>query len=157
MGTTALNSNHQALAQRAQVLTSTVNQLIADIESDIAAPEGAAFNAKVAYEALKRVCVSLVDTSPDARTHYEAVAVEAANDGRISEALSRLHKKASQDSLGQLRSGEATGEINGRKVSITVDVRPVPHRGTIALQTDYTVDGRPVRVPDLINVIGGAA
>jgi hypothetical protein len=152
----ALRSNHMVLAQRAQVLTSAVNQLIADIESDVSAPDGAAFNAKAAYEALRRVVVSLADASPDARSHYEAVAVDAANDGRISEALSHLHKRASQDGRGHLRSGEATGEINGRKVSISVVVGPST-RGTISVHTDYVVDGQAVRVPDLIKVIGGAA
>jgi hypothetical protein len=79
----ALRSNHQALAQRAQVLTSTVNQLIADIESDVSAPEGAAFNAKVAYDALKGVYFALLGEPSDARSHYEDMAREAVTGDRL--------------------------------------------------------------------------
>jgi Holliday junction resolvasome RuvABC endonuclease subunit len=78
MGTTALNSNHQALAQRAKALASTANQLIADIESDVAAPTEAAFHAKDAFMALNRAHNALLDAIAENRVrHYESMARDA--------------------------------------------------------------------------------
>lgn len=78
MGTTALNSNHQALALRAKALTSTVNQLIADIETDITAPAEAAFHAKDAFAALNASHNALLDAIAEStRGHYEAMAHDA--------------------------------------------------------------------------------
>lgn len=78
MGITALNSNHQALAQRTQALATTVNQLIADIESDVTAPGEAAFHAKDAFIALNAAHNALLDAIAENRVrHYETLARDA--------------------------------------------------------------------------------
>ena len=78
MGDLLVNSNHQVLAERAKALTVTVNQLIADIESDLASPAEAAFHAKDTYAALKCAHLAFLDAiAQGTRGHYEGTAVEA--------------------------------------------------------------------------------
>lgn len=78
MDTNERNAKYQALADRAQALVTMTNQLIADIESDIAAPADAAFHAKDAFAGLCRVHDALLDASAEARvSHYEAMARDA--------------------------------------------------------------------------------
>jgi hypothetical protein len=78
MGTTELNANNRTLAKRADRLVHVVNQLIADIESDISSPGEAAFHAKHAYDALCRVDNALRDAiAASATRHYEAMARDA--------------------------------------------------------------------------------
>ncbi|WP_036114511.1 MULTISPECIES: hypothetical protein [Luteibacter] len=78
MGTNERNAKYQALAERAQALVTMTNQLIADIESDIAAPADAAFHAKDAFAGLCRVHHALLDAISEVRVyHYEAMARNA--------------------------------------------------------------------------------
>ncbi len=84
MGTTALNSNHQALAQRADSLIQAVNQLIADFESDVNVPAEAAIHAKDAFVALCRADLALRDAITEStRGHYEELAREAVTGDRL--------------------------------------------------------------------------
>lgn len=76
MDTSDYNANYQALAERAQVLVTTTNQLIADIECDIAAPADAAFHAKDAYAGLCRAHNALLDAFRD-RAHAMALGAHA--------------------------------------------------------------------------------
>jgi hypothetical protein len=67
-----------ALAERFGTLVNVVNQLIADVESDIATPSEAAFHAKNAFAALRNAHNALLDDIANrARPHYEAMAREA--------------------------------------------------------------------------------
>lgn len=78
MGNLLVNSNRQALADRAHDLTVTVNQLIADIESDLKAPEEAAFHAKAAFKALNGAHNALLEAiTANTRGHYEGMAIAA--------------------------------------------------------------------------------
>lgn len=73
-----MTRNITSLAKRADRLVHIVNQLIADIESDVNAPSEAAFHAKDAYEALRRADLALRDAIAEStRGHYEAIAQDA--------------------------------------------------------------------------------
>lgn len=79
MGNLLVNSNHQALADRADALVKVANDLIADIESDIASPAEAAFHAKDAHRALQSAYLALCDSAREhAVTHYRGLAQQAA-------------------------------------------------------------------------------
>lgn len=65
MFTAARHSKRQPLVNRVQALVTTANELIADIESDIAAPGEAAFHAKDAYAALNRAHNALLTAATD--------------------------------------------------------------------------------------------
>lgn len=72
------DDSRRTLAKRADRLVHVVNQLLADIESDISAPAEAAFHAKHAYDALCRVDNALRDAIALTNTqHYEAMARDA--------------------------------------------------------------------------------
>lgn len=74
----AAASNGQVLADRAGALVATVNDLIADIESDLSAPSNAAFHAKDAYAALNRAHSALLEAIAEARIcHYTGLARDA--------------------------------------------------------------------------------
>lgn len=67
-----------ALAARTSALVHTVNQLIADIDSDVSAPGDAAFHAKHAYDALCLSHLALLDAAREqAVTHYQGMARDA--------------------------------------------------------------------------------
>ncbi|APG04929.1 hypothetical protein BJI69_14200 [Luteibacter rhizovicinus DSM 16549] len=73
-----VNSNHQALADRTGALVKVVNDLIADIESDISAPSDAAFHAKDAFKALASAHNALIDSARErAAAHYLGMARDA--------------------------------------------------------------------------------
>lgn len=75
MGTNQRKPNCQKLAERTSDLVNTVNQLIADIESDMAAPGEAAFHAKDAFVALKAANLALLDAAREqAIRHYQDMA-----------------------------------------------------------------------------------
>jgi hypothetical protein len=79
MDTNQRTPNCQKLADRAGDLARTVNQLIADIESDIAAPGEAAFHAKDAFAALQAAHLALVDAAREQTArHYQGMAQQAA-------------------------------------------------------------------------------
>lgn len=78
MDTNQRTPNCQKLADRAGDLAKTVNQLIADIESDIKSPAGAAFHAMEAYVALGNAMLSLEAAAREqAVTHYKGLVDEA--------------------------------------------------------------------------------
>lgn len=73
-----LNSNPPGLSERTECLVKLVNQLIADIESDIAAPALAAFHAKSAFDALCHAHNELLDAAAENRVrHYQELANDA--------------------------------------------------------------------------------
>ncbi|KAF1005443.1 MAG: hypothetical protein GAK28_03195 [Luteibacter sp.] len=66
------------LAERAESLVKTVNKLIADIEADVAAPQGALFHARGALDELALAHNALLAAIPDqALNHYQAMAAQA--------------------------------------------------------------------------------
>lgn len=68
----------EVLAARANTLVHTVNQLIADIESDVSMPSDAAFHAKDAYTGLCRAHNALLDAAREsAVSHYTDLAAQA--------------------------------------------------------------------------------
>jgi hypothetical protein len=68
----------EVLAARTNHVVSIVNQLIADIESDVAMPTDAAFHAKDAFNGLCRAHNALLDAARDpAVTHYQGMARDA--------------------------------------------------------------------------------
>ncbi|SEO64037.1 hypothetical protein SAMN02800692_1548 [Luteibacter sp. UNC138MFCol5.1] len=70
--------SQQRLADRLGELTRTVNQVIADIESDLASPGEAAFHAKDAYRALCSAHNALLDSARNAAAnHYGQMARDA--------------------------------------------------------------------------------
>ncbi|URL59593.1 hypothetical protein IM816_05715 [Luteibacter flocculans] len=78
MGTNQHKPSHQVLAERAGALVKVVNNLIADIESDLRAPADAAFNARVAHRALQDAVLTLADSARDQVVdHYQQMAREA--------------------------------------------------------------------------------
>ena len=94
----ALRSNHQALAQRAKALASAANQLIADVESDLAAPAEAAFHAKDAFAALNAAHNALLDAiAESARGHYEELAREAVTGDRLPDGRTVLKVSCAWD------------------------------------------------------------
>ena len=71
-------SNRQLLADRAGALVRTVNELIADIESDVSAPAEAAFHAADAFGGLCRAHHALLESIAEARVcHYTGLALDA--------------------------------------------------------------------------------
>jgi len=69
---------NQSLTERTSRLVHIVNQLIADIESDLSAPGEAAFHAKAAYASLREADLALRDAIAErARSHYESIVRDA--------------------------------------------------------------------------------
>lgn len=78
MRTNQRKPNCQTLAERTSSLAKIVNQLIADIESDINSPTGAAFHAMEAYVALGNAVLSLEAAAREqAARHYQQMARDA--------------------------------------------------------------------------------
>ncbi|NII53552.1 hypothetical protein [Luteibacter sp. SG786] len=81
MGTNLNQPTCQTLAERAGELSQATNQLIADIESDVNAPPGAAFHAMEAYVALGNAMLSLEAAARElAVRHYSLMAVESSQE-----------------------------------------------------------------------------
>ncbi|NID15420.1 hypothetical protein [Luteibacter yeojuensis] len=79
MGTNQRKPNCQTLADRAGELVNIVNNLIADIESDLSAPGEAALHTKDAYRTLCRAHNALIDAAREQTvTHYQGLAQQAA-------------------------------------------------------------------------------
>jgi len=78
VGTNQHKPSHQVLAERAGALVKVVNNLIADIESDLRAPAEAVFNAKGAHRALQDAYLALADSARDQTvSHYQQMARDA--------------------------------------------------------------------------------
>ena len=75
----------EVLAARTNTLIGWVNQLVCEIESDVAMPTDAAFHAKDAFNGLCRAHNALLDAARDtAVTYYQGMARDAQAQGGVA-------------------------------------------------------------------------